>query len=164
MASPDITPQPSAGGPATVTPGQLAVVEFDLRVDGGVPTGTVISNQAIVGSAELLDLLTDGDGDPTTGPEPTLVIVGDSQQLAITKSVAVVGGGAVLPGSQLEYTVRVVNVAAVPASNVVITDDLDLPIPGELTCRSSAIRPPLPVRMTSSRPSHAMPKWALVWR
>jgi large repetitive protein len=37
----------------------------------------------------------------------------------------VVGGGAAVPGAELEYVVRVVNIAAVPALDVVITDDLD---------------------------------------
>jgi hypothetical protein len=46
-----------------------------------------------VGSLEVPTLLTDGDGNPATGPEPTIVVVGDGQQLAVTKSVAVVGGG-----------------------------------------------------------------------
>jgi uncharacterized repeat protein (TIGR01451 family) len=45
----------------------------------------------------------------------------------------VVGGGAAVPGAQLEYLVRVVNVAAVPAINVVITDDLNATQPGQLT-------------------------------
>ena len=92
----------------------------------------MISNQAVVNSAELPDLPTDGDGDPTTGPEPTIVIVGDTQQLSITKQVAVVGGGAAVPGAELEYLVRVVNVATVPALGVVVTDDLDVPQPGRL--------------------------------
>ena len=83
-------------------------------------------------SVELPDLLTDGDGNPATGPEPTLVVVGASQQLSITKQVAVVGGGAALPGAQLEYVVRVLNISAVPALNVVITDNLDAPQPGRL--------------------------------
>ncbi|MHC4990370.1 MAG: OmpA family protein, partial [Planctomycetota bacterium] len=132
VSSSDLTPPLPAPGLGTVTSGETAVVEFDLRVDNGVPTGTIISNQALVMSAELPNLLTDGDGNPATGPEPTIVVVGDGQQLAVTKSVAVVGGGAALPGSQLEYVVRVVNVATVPASSVVITDDLDLPVAGQL--------------------------------
>jgi uncharacterized repeat protein (TIGR01451 family) len=77
--------------------------------------------------------LTDGDGNPATGPEPTVVVVGDGQQLSITKQVAVIGGGAALPGSQLEYVVRVANIAAVPAYDVVITDDLDAPVSGQLS-------------------------------
>src|SRR5439155_18170345 len=44
----------------------------------------------------------------------------------------VVGGGAALPGAQLEYTVSILNIAAVPAFNVVVTDDLDASQPGQL--------------------------------
>ena len=62
-------------------------------------------------------------------------MVGDGQQLSITKQVAVVGGGAALAGSQLEYVVRVVNIAAVPAFAVVITDDLDAPDAGPARLR-----------------------------
>ena len=66
-------------------------VEFDLQVNAGVPAGTLISNQAVVGTNELPDLLTDGDGNPATGPEPTVVVVGDAQQLTITQDG--LGGG-----------------------------------------------------------------------
>ncbi|MDH3626720.1 MAG: hypothetical protein OEV00_00025 [Acidobacteriota bacterium] len=116
----------------TLAANSAATVQFDLRVAAGTPTGTVISNQATVSSTELPDVLTDGDGDPTTGPEPTVVVVGDVQQLAITKQVAVVGGGPAVPGAELEYLVRVTNIGAVPALGVVITDDLDAPQPGQL--------------------------------
>ncbi|MFU8816481.1 MAG: hypothetical protein ACNA7W_14130, partial [Pseudomonadales bacterium] len=84
------------------------------------------------GSMELGDLLTDGDGNPATGPEPTVVVVGDAQVLAISKRVAVVGGGAVEPGAELEYVVRVLNIGSVPAVDVVVTDDLAAPVPGHL--------------------------------
>jgi uncharacterized repeat protein (TIGR01451 family) len=117
----------------TINPGQSAIVEFNLQVNAGVPGGTLISNQAIVGSAELPDLPTDGDGNPTTGPEPTVVLVGAGQQLRITKQVAVVGGGPALPGSQVEYVVTVLDIAAVPAYSVVITDDLGTSAMGQLT-------------------------------
>ncbi len=132
ISSSDLTPPLPGSGAGTVSPGATAVLQFDLRVDAGTPTGTLISNQAVVTSAELPDLLTDGDGNPATGPEPTVVVVGDSQQLSITKQVSVVGGGAAIPGAELEYVVRVVNIAAVPAINVVITDDLDTSQPGQL--------------------------------
>ena len=108
------------------------MLQFDLRVNAGTPAGTVISNQAVVDSVELPDLPTDGDGNPATGPEPTVVVVGNSQQLSITKQVVVVGGGAAVPGAQLEYVVRVTNIAAVPAINVVITDNLNASQPGQL--------------------------------
>jgi uncharacterized repeat protein (TIGR01451 family) len=132
ISSSDLTPPLPGSGAGTITAGEVAVVQFDARVNAGVPAGTIISNQAVVSSDQLPNLLTDGDGDPATGPEPTVIVVGDAQQLSITKQVTVVGGGAALAGSQLEYVVRVVNVASVPAFGVVITDDLDAPVPGQL--------------------------------
>jgi uncharacterized repeat protein (TIGR01451 family) len=108
------------------------VLVFELRVDDGTPAGTLIINQAVATSTELGELLTDGDGNPATGPEPTVVVVGAGQQLAISKEVAVVGGGPAIPGSVLEYVVTVVNIAAVPAHEVVIRDDLDADSPGYL--------------------------------
>ena len=65
-------------------------------------------------------------------PSRRVVVVGNSQQLSITKQVAVVGGGAAVPGAQLEYVVRVTNIASVPAINVVITDNLNASQPGQL--------------------------------
>ena len=129
ISSSDQPPPAPGPGAGLLTAGQSATVTFDLMVDAGVPGGTIISNQAVVRSAELPNVLTDGDGNPATGPEPTLVVVGAGQQLAITKNVVVVGGGAALPGSLLEYTVRVTNIGTAPATNVVITDDVD-PAPG----------------------------------
>jgi uncharacterized repeat protein (TIGR01451 family) len=79
------------------------------------------------------NVLTDGDGNPSTGPEPTVVVVGNGQQLQIVKEVAVVGGGPASQGATLEYTVRVTNISLVPALYVVITDDLNMPVPGYIT-------------------------------
>ncbi|HKY32408.1 MAG TPA: hypothetical protein VJV23_07730 [Candidatus Polarisedimenticolia bacterium] len=142
ISSSDLTPPLPGPGAGTISPGGAAVVQFDLRVDPGTPAGTLISNQAVVGSAELPDLPTDGDGNPATGPEPTVVVVGDGQQLSIAKQVAVVAGGAALPGAELEYVVLVSNIGAVPALNVVITDTLDPSqlayVPGSATMDGSA--------------------------
>jgi len=132
ISSANRTPPLPAAGMGVIDPGEQAVVRFDLRVDMGTPPGTIISNQALVGSDELPTLPTDGDGNPATGPEPTVVVVGGGQQLAITKEVTVVGGGPALAGSELEYTVRVRNVGSAPAEDVMITDDLDLPVAGQL--------------------------------
>ncbi len=135
VGRPDGGVSPLVAGVAvgTIGAGESAVLQLELRVNAGVAAGTIIRNQALVESNELPDLLTDGDGDPTTGPEPTEVVVGNAQQLSITKLVSVVGGGAALAGSTLEYVVRVVNVAAVPTYQVVIRDDLELATPGTLT-------------------------------
>jgi uncharacterized repeat protein (TIGR01451 family) len=132
ISSTGLTPPLPGPGQGTLEAGGTARIEFSLRVDDGVPGGTLISNQAVVTSLELPPVLTDGDGNPTTGPEPTVVVVGDGQQLSITKQVFVVGGGAALPGSQLEYVVRVVNIGSVPAFAVVVTDDL-APTTGQLS-------------------------------
>ncbi|MBB6092375.1 putative repeat protein (TIGR01451 family) [Povalibacter uvarum] len=134
VSSSDLTPPLPAAGQGTLTPGgQSAIVQFDLRVNDGVPPGTVISNQAVVDTAELPDLLTDGDGNPMTGPEPTVVVVGNLQELRITKAVSVVGGGYAIAGATLEYVVQVTNVGVVPAYAVEIRDDIAMPTPGYLS-------------------------------
>lgn len=133
ISSADLTPPLPGVGEGVLNPGQSAVVQFDLLVDAAVLSGTLITNQATVDSVEVPTVLTDGDGNPATGPEPTIVVVGDAQQLSIAKSVAVVGGGPVQPGAELEYTVTVTNVASVSALYVAITDDLDEVTPGYLT-------------------------------
>ena len=74
----------------------------------------------------------DADGDPTNGAQPTIVVVGDVQVLLIVKDVAVVGGGAALPGATLEYSVTVQNPGTVPAQYVLLRDDLDEVTPGYL--------------------------------
>ena len=132
VSSADLTPPLPGAGQGTLSPGNSAVVQFDLRVNAGVAAGTLITNQARVITSELPEQLTDGDGDPATGPEPTVVVVGAGQQLTIVKQVAVVGGGPALAGATLEYVVRVTNIATVPAQYVVITDDLNTPVPGRL--------------------------------
>ena len=132
ISSSDLTPPLPGPGAGTVSPGAVATLTFELRVDDGTPAGTLISNQAVVGSTGMPDLLTDGDGNPATGPEPTVVVVGAGQTLSITKQVSVVGGGPAVAGATLEYLVTVMNIGAVPAFNVVIRDDLDATQPGYL--------------------------------
>jgi uncharacterized repeat protein (TIGR01451 family) len=132
ISSADITPPLPGLGEGLINPGASAVVQFDLQVNAGVASGTLITNQAQVYTAEVPNLLTDGDGNPSTGPEPTVVVVGDAQQLSIIKEVAVVDGGPALPGATLEYTVTVRNIGSVPALYTTIYDDLDAVTPGYL--------------------------------
>ena len=133
MSSSNLTPPLPASGAGILSAGQMAVIQFDLRVNNGVPPGTVIRNQASVTTAELPRLLTDGDGNPATGPEPTVVVVAGPQLMRITKDVAVVGGGPAIAGATLEYVVKATNSGTVPAYAVVIRDDLAVPNPGYLT-------------------------------
>ena len=132
VSSADLTPPLPAAGEGMLNPGESAVVQFDMQVNAAVPAGTLITNQATVYSAERPNLLTDGDGNPATGPEPTVVVVGDVQQLSIVKDVSVVGGGAALAGVTLEYVVTVRNVGTLPALYVELYDDLDVPNPNYL--------------------------------
>jgi len=142
ISSSNLTPPLPGPGAGTVSPGESATLQYDLRVNLGTPTGTLISNQAVVSSVELPPLLTDGDGNPGNGPQPTVVVVGAVQQLSITKQVTVIGGGPAVPGATLEYLVTVLNVGAVPALNVVITDSLPAGqlayVPGSATMNGSA--------------------------
>ena len=133
VSSSDLTPPLPGPGAGVLTPGQMAVVQYDLRVKDGTPPGTVIANQGTVYSAELPNALTDGDGNPANGPEPTVVVVGDLQTLKITKDVAVLGGGPVVAGATLQYTVVATNVGVVPAYKVLLRDDISVPNPGYLT-------------------------------
>ena len=121
------------GNNGVLDPGASTTVQFDMQVNAATPRGTLIVNQATVYSVEVANLLTDGDGNPATGPEPTIVVVGDAQLLTIAKEVSVVDGGAAIPGATLEYVVTVQNVGTVPAQYVTIRDDLDEVNPGYLT-------------------------------
>ncbi|HXS92025.1 MAG TPA: choice-of-anchor K domain-containing protein [Steroidobacteraceae bacterium] len=139
VSSSDRTPPLPTAGEGTLSPNSSAVVQFNLRVNAGVPSGTLIRNQAAVHTTEVPNLLTDGDGNPSTGPEPTVVVVGNGQQLSIVKEVSVVGGGAASQGKTLEYVVRVTNISQVPALYVVITDDLNMPVPGYLALVANSV-------------------------
>ncbi len=132
VSAADLTPPLPGDGEGMLDPGQSAEVQFDVQVNAAVPPGTLITNQATLYTAEVPVTLTDGDGNPATGPEPTVVVVGDVQQLSIVKDVSVVGGGAALAGATLEYVVTVRNVGTTPALYVELYDDLDVPNPNYL--------------------------------
>ena len=130
VSSSDLTPPLPGAGNGTLSPGASAVVTFDVQVNAGVAPGTVISNQGMVSSKQVPDEPTDADGIDTNGDQPTQVVVGDAQQVGILKEVSVVGGGTAVPGSQLEYVIRVTNIGSLPATHVVVTDDLG-PLAGQ---------------------------------
>jgi uncharacterized repeat protein (TIGR01451 family)/fimbrial isopeptide formation D2 family protein len=132
VSSSDLTPPLPSAGNGTLSLDSSAVVVFDVLVKQGVATGTVISNQGTVSSNEQPDEPTDADGNDTNGDQPTEVVVGDAQVLNILKEVFVVDGGPAIPGSQLEYVIRVTNIGTLPATNMVVTDDLS-PLAGLAT-------------------------------
>ncbi len=120
-------------GAGIVSAGQSAVITFEARVNDGLLPGTLIVNQGRITSGETPPELTDADGIPSNGSQPTVVVVGDVQLLSITKQVSVVGGGTAEAGSQLEYLVRVVNIGSLPAPRVAVTDDLNPPLGNQVT-------------------------------
>ena len=144
-------PSPSSGG-GTLAAGGTGVVTFKVQVNPGVASGTIISNQGSVATAQLPPLLTDSDGNPTNGYQPTVIAVGNAQQLSIIKSVVVVGGGAALPGSVLEYTIQATNIGTVPATNVVITDDLTPLLTQATYVASSAVMNGSPIGVSFTSP------------
>ncbi|WP_239026847.1 isopeptide-forming domain-containing fimbrial protein [Geomonas oryzisoli] len=152
VVSPGVTPPAPPATAGTLAAGGTGVVTFKVQVNQGVAAGTVISNQGSVASAELPLLATDSDGTPANGYQPTVIAVGNAQQLSITKSAVVVGGGAALPGSILEYTVRATNIGQVPATGVVLTDDLTPLLPQGSYLSGSAV-----MNGSSSGVSYAAP-------
>ncbi|WOX04765.1 isopeptide-forming domain-containing fimbrial protein [Microbulbifer pacificus] len=140
ISSEDLTPPLPAEGEGVLTTAQTATIVFDVMVNADTERGTIISNQGNVYSLELPLTLTDADGNSSNGAQPTEVVVGDAQQLSITKEVAVVGGGAAESGKVLEYIVRVTNISAVPASLVSIYDDLLVAGEGVLTYVADSAR------------------------
>jgi uncharacterized repeat protein (TIGR01451 family)/fimbrial isopeptide formation D2 family protein len=120
-------------GAGIISAGESALITFEARVNTGVPPGTLIVNQGIVTSSELQPEATDADGIESNGNQPTIIVVGDVQVLSIIKQVSVIGGGAAVAGSQLEYVIRVTNIGAMPASQVSITDDLSPPLGNQVS-------------------------------
>ncbi|WP_444922859.1 isopeptide-forming domain-containing fimbrial protein [Microbulbifer sp. DLAB2-AF] len=133
VSSDDLTPPLPGANEGVITSAQTATVTFDVMVNMDAARGTVISNQGSVTAEELPLVLTDADGNPANGAQPTLVVVGDAQLLSVVKEVAVVGGGAAEAGAVLEYLVTIENISGVPATMVNITDDLMVAGDGVLT-------------------------------
>ena len=153
ISSTDLTPALPTAGNGVLSPDGSAVIIFDVQVSPLVLSGTVISNQGSVDSYELPTELTDADGIDSNGDQPTLVVVGNAQLLTITKEVSVVSGGSALAGGQLQYRIRVTNISSVAAVDVVITDNLDLPIAGQLTyVAGSGLLDGLPAGVSFSAP------------
>ncbi|MFO7554928.1 MAG: hypothetical protein R6W88_06965 [Desulfobacterales bacterium] len=120
-------------GLGIISAGESATITFEVTVNAGVSAGTLISNQGTLTSSEVPPDLTDADGVPSNGRQPTVIVVGDVQLLSITKEVLVIGGGIAEAGGQLEYVIRVTNIGSVPATSVVVTDNMNPPLGNQVT-------------------------------
>src|SRR5262249_40543566 len=128
---------------ATISQNQRLIINYRTQLDANSQNGVTLTN--VAGAIQWFDAdpsistrqsftrtLTDGTPgvlDFQDAHTVTVMIAG----LAITKQVSVVGGGAALPGGQLDYLVHVTNASASPATPVVITDDLSSAGAGRLT-------------------------------
>src|SRR5215470_860724 len=127
----------------TIGPNQQLIITYRTQLDAGSQQGTQLTNVAgaiqwfnadpsVTTRTAFTRTLTDGTPgvlDFQDAHTVTVVV----NPLTITKQVSVVGGGAALPGGQLDYLVHVTNVSTNAVTPIVITDDLSTAGPGRLT-------------------------------
>src|SRR5215813_6549238 len=127
----------------TIGPTQRLIITYRTQLDANSQSGAQLTN--VAGAIQWFDAdssvstrqgythtLTDGTpGVLDFQDAHTITVVVNA--LNITKQVSVVGGGAALPGGQLDYLVHVTNVSTNPITPVVITDDLSTAGAGRLT-------------------------------
>jgi uncharacterized repeat protein (TIGR01451 family) len=127
----------------TIGPNQRLIANYRTQLDANTQNGAQLTN--VAGAVQWFNgdssvstrqsytrKLTDGTPgvlDFQDAHTVTVVII----TLAITKQVSVAGGGAAMPGGQLDYLVHVTNVSTNPAPSVAITDDLSTAGAGRLT-------------------------------
>src|SRR5215510_4201320 len=128
---------------ATIGPNQRLIITYRTQLDANSQNGATLTN--IAGAVQWFNAdssvstrqtfnrtLTDGTPgilDFQDAHTVTAVV----STVAITKQVTVVGGGAAMPGGQLDYLVHVTNTSATPVNPVVITDNLNAAGAGALT-------------------------------
>src|SRR3989441_9517895 len=128
---------------ATISPNQRLIITYRTQLDANSQNGAQLTN--VAGAVQWFNgdssvstrvaftrTLTDGTPgvlDFQDAHTVTVVVI----TLAITRQVSVVGGGAAMPGGQLDYLVHVTNVSTNPTTSVVITDDLSTAGAGRLT-------------------------------
>ena len=128
---------------ATISQNQRLIINYRTQLDANSQNGVTLTN--VAGAIQWFDgdpsistrqgftrTLTDGTPGVLDFQDAHTVTVLVSN-LTITKQVSVVGGGAALPGGQLDYLVHVTNASTSPATSVVITDDLSSAGAGRLT-------------------------------
>ncbi len=134
------TPSPAFPQVGVIEPGQSATVTFEVTVSGA--SLQLITNQATLDSNELPQKLSDVDGNDGNGDQPTVVVIGNKQQLSISKEVSVVGGGVATAGGQLEYIITARNIGSEPVTDIIISDDLAAQltlVSGSATMNGSAV-------------------------
>jgi uncharacterized repeat protein (TIGR01451 family) len=127
---------------AVIGPTQRLIVTYQTQLDANTQNGATLTNVAGTtlwyngpsssGRQSYTCTLTNG----TPGVldcQDAHTVTALNPAVTITKQVSVVGGGAAMPGGQLDYLVHVTNVSTNPITPVVITDDLSTAGAGRLT-------------------------------
>src|SRR5215813_1886998 len=128
---------------AVIGPTQRLIVTYQTQLDANTQNGATLTNVAgttlwyngpsgDTGRQSYTCTLTNGTPgvlDCQDAHTVTAVI----PAVTISKQVTAVGGGAVVPGGQLDYLVHVTNTSANPVNPVVITDNLNAAGAGALT-------------------------------
>src|SRR5258708_7822752 len=130
-------------GGGKMRPNKSLIIHYRTQLDANSENGDQLSN--IAGAVQWFNADSNVSTRQTftrtlTNGTPGILDFQDAhtvtvaiRTIAITKQVSVVGGGAAVPGGQLDYLVHVTNVSTNPAPSVVITDDLSTAGPGRLT-------------------------------
>ncbi len=66
--------------------GEIATIRFRTVVNVGLPMGTLLSNQGSVDSDQTIPTLTDADGNPANGKQPTTIAVQGAPDLVVAKN------------------------------------------------------------------------------
>ena len=114
---------------ATNTPNNVATITFEVTTYPDLVDGTVISNQAFVSAVDfgIVDYPSDDPRTPIVN-DPTRDVVGNAPLLFATKQAELLvdqsSPGIVDPGDTLRYTITIYNNGAIPATNVVLADNV----------------------------------------
>ncbi len=113
-----------------IAAGAFATATFDVTIASVTPDSQLFVNQGTATSDETGDVLTDSNGNPSDGDQPTEFTAQNggtaSPVLDVQKSAAVVidtaPEGQASPGDTLQYTITVSNTGSAPATDVRFTD------------------------------------------
>ena len=113
------------GGANSVT------LTFSATINDPLANGTQVCNQGQLTSAEVSSAQkTDNPQTPAVG-DPTCVTVSSAPDLSgVTKTVIDANGSPVRPGDPLTYTIAITNSGNSAATNVTVTDPIDLSLTG----------------------------------
>ena len=134
LNAPENTTPGAMRADASATVSNVATITFNVQVNANVLNGTIISNQGFVdgsglGSGPFLQVPSDDPATPAVN-DPTRNIVGNNPLLSVLKTVVIqtdIGNdGIVNPagGDVLRYTITISNLAAIPATGLVFTDNV----------------------------------------